>query len=90
MELVFTPQQFYDQRCSLVDVLRYWQREYLPEGLCAPFLEDLLVLRFPEFENNLRQRFSFFKNKAETPEEYFKKLVSTERHFYDRMRKRVL
>ena len=90
MEITLTPQHFYDQRCSLVDILGCLRAEGFPEGLGAPFLEEALLLRFPEYAENIQRRIEFYKRKADgSLETYLERLIFMERYFYDRQRKHV-
>lgn len=83
MELIFTSQQFYDQRCSLVDVIRDLEREGCPLEICPPLLEGLLLLKFPEYRKNIQRRFEFYGKRSDTILEYIGDLIDIERFFYD-------
>ena len=85
-ELYFSSQDYYNQRCSLVDIVREWEREGLPLEICPPLLEELLLLKFPQYKDNLKMQIEFFGRKADTLQDYVVKLIDLERSFYRRGR----
>ena len=86
MEITIRTADYYNQRCSLVDIVREWEREGLPLEICPPLLEELLLMKFPQYKDNLQRQFEFFGRKSDTLKDYVRKLIDIERDFYGRGR----
>jgi len=86
----FRSQDYYERHYSLVDVVREWELAGLELEMYLPLLEDLLLLKFPEYTKNIKRRIEFYGKKANTNLlEYVQNLIGIERFFYDVLRGRA-